>query len=594
MAGKINKEMLAKNGFWIGLGGFVFFWLIALVLLLFLTGDDAPRKAYEDAKKQMTDLSRSAKTKEWQKPWNDHGKKYRKKKDDAWELAWNVQKGMYQWPVPMASTFSLYYPEDPWGPNPETDLDRRVDYRGKWYASQFEDLAKIVEPVVFKGGFENVFPQQKWRDGLPPTREECWLAQEDFWIRREMLYIVRNALDSVAELKMIEEKKKDDLPKGVFSWTRWKNADWELDLIVEEETRNPRKGQISMRSKIKNVSQTTLSLSSPNGAQGIYFKLYDANNPDRAPFRMQVTGVPLPPGSESTFPKALTTDIIDLTKPFTVFQDFYWETSPIRRIDRMALGIHSHRTVTAGLKIRPDLKALDPDPAPEVPAGGVPAGPKPVAAGAAAPAPAGAAAPAAPAPPEVTRVNSIPRERYMQVTSQCRHLPIVMCVVLDQGHLHEFLTAVANSRLRIQITQVQESHIETKEVKTDVVQSEPTPMDTVRPGTGPGRPGRPGPRREREDRPRPPILIPGPRPGDQPGVPKDANLQEDNAALVEVTVYGLSSLYERYPPREDAQAAPGTPPPPVTPGPGTPGPGPGVTGAKPPTPPVVPSVPPKK
>src|SRR5260370_27376953 len=55
---------------------------------------------------------------------------------------------------------------------------------------------------------------------------------------------------------------------------------------------------------------------------------------------------------------------------------------------------------------------------------------------------------------DVTRINKIPRTRYMYVTPQCRHMPIAMRIIIDQAHIHDFLTAMANSPLRIQITQI--------------------------------------------------------------------------------------------------------------------------------------------
>src|SRR5262249_40135599 len=157
------------------------------------------------------------------------------------------------------------------------------------------------------------------------------------------------------------------------------------------------------------------------------------------------------------------TSPVVLSKPFGVIQRFEWETSPVRRIDRIELAYQSHRTVTSGLKIRKDLKELDPDP-PEETGGAAGAAGAPGAPGAAGPptasppptpgmggkgggsmegGPSGAAASG-----DVTRINKIDRARYLHVTDQCRHLPIGVRVVLDQAHIGDFLTAVANSRLR--------------------------------------------------------------------------------------------------------------------------------------------------
>src|SRR5207248_1101913 len=51
--------------------------------------------------------------------------------------------------------------------------------------------------------------------------------------------------------------------------------------------------------------------------------------------------------------------------------------------------------------------------------------------------------------------NGIVRNRYIAVTEQVRHMPVALSLVVEQGHMQDVLTAVTNSRLRIQITQVQ-------------------------------------------------------------------------------------------------------------------------------------------
>jgi hypothetical protein len=48
--------------------------------------------------------------------------------------------------------------------------------------------------------------------------------------------------------------------------------------------------------------------------------------------------------------------------------------------------------------------------------------------------------------------------RYVDVTAQVRRLPVAMVVTVDQAHIQDFLTAFANSRLRIQTTQVHWQH----------------------------------------------------------------------------------------------------------------------------------------
>src|SRR5690606_21544126 len=124
---------------------------------------------------------------------------------------------------------------------------------------------------------------------------------------------------------------------------------------------------------------------------------------------------------------------------------------------------------TAGLKVNEELKKLEP--APDAAEGGTGeggAGP-----GAAGPStggtgeagkegvpgrvagPGGAGASAG----DATRVNKIPRKRYMHVTPQTRHMPVAMRLVVDEAHIHDVLAAVSNNRMRIQVTQVVAHHV---------------------------------------------------------------------------------------------------------------------------------------
>jgi hypothetical protein len=645
---KFNKETLQKHGFWIGLGGFGVLWLVALMITMF-SGDDAAKKAWDAAVAAVSGV-KNPKTKEWQIPWNQHGDKFRSKKDEAWQSAWKVQAGMYNWPDGMG--VNLLYPDDAWGQSPERDIEERTKYRSTFYPQQFAGLEERVAPVQFEGGFDKVFPQQVWDGRRTPTREECWLAQEDFWVRREMLDIVRETLDAVARFQPIPADPKETLPDGVVARSRWRNADWELDLLVEKDPGHASRKLISPRSKIKNLSQRTLTLASADGTRGIFFDIYQANKEQDgsltrldqpAPYRLRVAGEPLPPGRDTEFKSSSPVDRIDLTKPIVVYQVFSWETSPIRQIDKLEVAAHSSRTVTAGLKVREDLKKLDPDPTEETPAagaagaGGVPGRPgggpmTPGAPGSGSGMPgSGSGMPDSRSgmpgggqsggsgsggfgsggfgggalPADATKVNHISRERYMHVTPQCRHLPLVLRVVLDQDHVHELLTAVANSRLRIQITQIQESHVQNLLPAAAGGPAGPGagpglgPMPGSGAGVGPVGPGGPkmagpgpGPGPGGDGRPRggssmPPGGIrpgsgfggsggvpgrPGIGPGGTPtgpggpvgpgmptGRPDTATQAEENSALVELTIYGLASLYERPRLTQAPGATPGAP-----------------------------------
>jgi hypothetical protein len=207
---------------------------------------------------------------------------------------------------------------------------------------------------------------------------------------------------------------------------------------------------------------------------------------------------------------------------------------------------------------------------------------------------------------ESTRINQIPRPRYLHVKEQARHLPVGMRLIVDQNHINDILAAVANSRLRIQVTQVSMLHMpnvqrSSHESATTASggmggvggmassglrpagspaagllggmsmgsggrgsMSPPAGMGprsggdlrgsgSGRPTTGPassGRPGMTGPQ---------PYGPSGPRPGGAGGTPDPTVGQPvDNARLVELVIYGLATLYERFPARPK-DATPGAP-----------------------------------
>jgi hypothetical protein len=210
---------------------------------------------------------------------------------------------------------------------------------------------------------------------------------------------------------------------------------------------------------------------------------------------------------------------------------------------------------------------------------------------------------------DVTKVNSIPRRRYMHVKEQARHLPFAMRLIVDQSHVHDVLAAFANSRLRIQITQI--SLQQTSNVSNASPQpGAPSGMSVGAPmmptmgsmgagsglgmGYGPGAggssgmnpammmvgsappggrggmpggrmPGLPGVGSGGSGTPKLPGSPGGPGPDGVPGKekPSDTPAAQDTARLVELALYGVATLYERFPPRkkpDEAPAAPGAAP----------------------------------
>lgn len=207
--------------------------------------------------------------------------------------------------------------------------------------------------------------------------------------------------------------------------------------------------------------------------------------------------------------------------------------------------------------------------------------------------------------PVTTTLNNLDINRYTDVSDQVRHMPVAMVVVVDEEHVPELLAAFVNSKLRIQITQYHWQHCRDH---MNPANMEETPQNAPMPGTrertampgpissGPTRSsqgtiagqrygvnnpallGRPG-GGERSGRMPGPMPSAGRMPGPGPSGPQrpygpaggpfnrgptssgavseDEDEQED-LNLLEVAVYGLASLYERYPPAPKAPEQPAT------------------------------------
>jgi len=188
-------------------------------------------------------------------------------------------------------------------------------------------------------------------------------------------------------------------------------------------------------------------------------------------------------------------------------------------------------------------------------------------------------------PPNATANLHFDRNRYMFVTDQSRHLPVAMTLTVDQSHLHEVLVAIANSRLRFQTTQVEFRRVPTaapaggaptNPFSPGGPSSERPPFSASGTPSGAGNSSMGGPPAGVPQRPIGPMpggssaSLPGSGSASRPGSgsppmpgsgsplfpgsgtppPSGATgaapaVEPDNPNLVEVTIYGIASLYER-------------------------------------------------
>jgi hypothetical protein len=584
---KFDKDKVLKHHFWIILAGFVLLWVISFSVLLATAGGPikANRDRYDSAKKKI-ESKKDYKNDSFLPPWEVYGKMFRDHKDFIWAKAWDLQKDLYVWPE--APDLKM---ED--AIREPMSLENREKYRKRLYDKQFTEyrVDERLAPVELQGGGNAMLKPTEgftWSLEDAPTREEMWLAQEDFWVKRDLLEIVRAVEDSTAVMK--GEKLPDkELPENAKAHYRFRNESWEIHLVLEQDGRDT---YVSTSSTIKNIhpGKRLLTLTTPTSPDGLEFRITQLH---KEPVKLILTNEPLPYGHEAKFKKRVNLFPIDPAEAFDVVQVWDWYTSPIKRVTAVKLAYLSSRTSPATLKPNPTL----PKDVAEDEGGGSSSGSKPGIPGGKTPGGAqgggahGGGAQGGAPPPALggkgpgggggdmeTPFNRLARSRYLQVTPQCRHLPLAMVLIVDQHYIPDVLAEVSNSRLRIQLTQVQIVHART----IGPVQNQPGPGGGKPPGGKPpvgppvgGRPplgGRPRPGGigggdgMGGEGSRPPggggLFPPGgpgpspPPPGPGPGGGKPGPTEAD-PNLVELGIYGIAALYERFDP---SKAAPATPP----------------------------------
>jgi hypothetical protein len=159
-------------------------------------------------------------------------------------------------------------------------------------------------------------------------------------------------------------------------------------------------------------------------------------------------------------------------------------------------------------------------------------------------------------------VTDANKKRYIGVPGQVRRMPVALSMVVDQAYMQDVLMAYANCPLRFQITQVHWERFRGTLTPAGSTESEDTgPRLTTGGGLGDGflpNEGRP----QSGFRPGGIGIGPvGPSPG--PGIPGAPGLGglsgqfgsagsttvtegQITAGLVQLTVYGIISIYEKY------------------------------------------------
>jgi hypothetical protein len=627
MAATLDKDTLAKHSFWILAGTFVVLVLGCLTVLA-TSVSDSVRKEQDDLKKaqDLVQGIKDPKNPAYEEAYKKQDQFVNGKKDDVWGKAWKTQEDMMTWPRDLQARFQKYkYFGDDIPP-----LADRSDFDDK-YAAQLVDVWEVVQPVKSKG--EGVVQcKGPWTEVLqldrtfaqkPPTKDDIWLTQEELWVKREMLRIIRDANESVARFKEVaaetgtDKGKKEGkasagdqdaktakpetgaadksqeaaksapapaaAPKADSNHKIFRNAYWEFDLTLV----GPESGKYFLRGKLTNIGRRKQPLDTK-------FKVFlqDIRAADEPAFQLISMGdLPLAVGESKQINQPVEAQKA-IEGLFGVEQVLNWRTAAVKRLDDLKLmdQAQSSRTIVRMLKPPGFISTASPEGGDSSAsadaaqtAGAVPGGPG------------GSAGPVQ----ATTTLNGLELNRYTEVSEQVRYMPVAMVVVVDEEHLPELLAAFVNSKLRIQITQYHWQHCRDR---MNPSLNEPENFQYVpgqlssgpmargeRPSSGmprgatsiggrnvqygvrsdypgPGgrgsgvRPGAPGVPFAPSGGRMPMAGGPGPvRPGPSvpgmgrslssgPGTVSEEDEEQEDLNLLEVAVYGLASLYERYPP----------------------------------------------
>ncbi len=547
-------------------------------------------------------------------PWKGGDPKQAVQMQQVLVRPWVGQWGMYTWPTTKPNepgkqhplNTRLAYPSNTFAVD---DLDwYKGNKESSPYKKQFDDLKHLLvepavrpkrdandhtpvapidlplAPVVFQGGYDAIMTPADVAavKGLEP--EECWLLQEDFWVKRELLNVLCDAMSLAEHMDLVDgEFDKVPLPDPKpLAHHVFRNDSWEVTLYFDRNEDG--KWRIRSDSTIKNVHASHRDQPLDSSPDGTWFRLAQggavtifAFEGDRVPWGGQRT---LAQWKEDGKKQDWLLKAGDPTQAIQLDQLFDSGNTPITRIDEIELSKLSHREsnrpLVAAKPERFGLKPAEPVKTDATAGANSPAAP---------PGPGGSNGMAPPGntsgpngigqasgngqPTDDLTANKelhIHKNRYLYVTDQSRHLPLAITLTVDQAHLHEVLAAFANSRLRFQTTQVEFRRIPTEAPSSTAApggfgESAPPAggtsggLNRLRPSTGAG--GTTAPPSGNTSRPGPGGT--GGFPGNPNGgtsnteVPNGAGTtngapaEQDNPNLIEVTIYGVASLYERPP-----------------------------------------------
>ena len=405
---KMDKEWVLKQRFWLLLGTFGLLWFVCLIALAVIGGGpvEAAKKLFDDATTLIKPYTAGSgpsrpKNESFLPEWVKYGKTFSDHKNTVWGIAWYGDKpkpddppgkilwagqgGMYVWPTTECFENGVVVPGDHplnqllFNAASPFEVKHRQWYKGtdnySPYRNQFNVLyyqlrstadeakadspalpQKPLDPTTFKGDFlSGVMRQMDINSEAvtnAPDTEECWLMQEDFWVRGEVLRVVADAMNMAAHMNMdpvgaAADKAADP---NVLGQRTFRNDSWEVTLRFDQGGPD-QAWRVRPDSTIKNVhvSHRDQELGSPalhNG--GVWFRLRLGNAVSKIAFE----GTPVPWNQTHSLADGAYKDgwtlkgdpkLSDPNTPVSLEQVFDATNTPVTEIGEIAIPKVSHK-----------------------------------------------------------------------------------------------------------------------------------------------------------------------------------------------------------------------------------------------------------
>jgi hypothetical protein len=458
-------------------------------------------------------------------------------------------------------------------------------------------MADRVYPTSFAGGWAAVLRHVQtpagWGESVPRP-EQIWLVLEDIWVQRAALDAIKQVNDSIAKFYPVPRRDKDGAPQPETNLERsFASRIWRIDMKVAPR---PSDNRFVMSGTLTNVTDRlqllgagntlvlNVWLSSAAGAQPVQFRI-------GGEFVAGGATIAVSPAEDHVLPAGTSVDKIE-----RIEQVFDTKTVPIRRIDHLALGKTDSRYAAYPLQM-PLFPAFKKEAeAAEAAKAAASSSSGPGGAGGSSLGPMGGTGSSKPPGSDsgntaaaagqlegggtLESVIDGNRKRYVEATAQIRRMPVAITVIVDQAYMHDVLMAYANLPMRFQVTQYHWQRFRGSIGGGGVYGSSGSSDDIIGPARGmegsggikfgsgsslgpspmggsslgPA-PGGPGPKGGSSLGPSPggpgPMGTPGGATASAPsGSFSEAQL---TAGLVELTIYGIVSVYEKYEPAETAE-----------------------------------------